>query len=250
MKEKSNTSWEESSSWYDTAVGQTGHYYHEHVIFPNLLKRLNLKPGDRLLDLACGQGVLARHLPKGVSYVGVDISPSLIRDAQKRSPHKFHVGDITKPMKFEKFTHATIILALQNVDDGKAAIANAANALEPGGKLAIVLNHPCFRIPRQSSWGIDEPKKLQYRRIDRYLKPLKIPIQTHPGKGEKSVETWSFHSALSTYSDWLSSSGLAIQHLDELSSDKKSTGAKASQENRAREEFPLFLNIVVLKILL
>lgn len=241
------TSWETSSSWYDKIVGEKGHYYHQHVIIPGALKLLQMKPGSRLLDLACGQGVLARNLPSGVEYVGVDASPSLIQEAKKKSGHRFIVGDASQPLNEGKFSHASIILALQNIEDGKAVLNNASASLEPGGKCLVVLNHPCFRIPRQSSWGVDDAKKLQYRRIDRYLTPLKIPIQTHPGKQE-SEETWTFHHPLSTYAKWMAESGLAIETIEEWVSDKKSTGANARMENRSREEFPLFLAILSRKL--
>lgn len=238
--------WETSSSWYDKIVGDKGHYYHQHVIIPGVLKLLQLEAGHRLLDLACGQGVLARHLPKDIDYVGVDASPSLIKEAKKKSSHLFVVGDVTKPLKEGRFTHASVILALQNIEDGKAVLKTAAHHLDTSGKLILVLNHPCFRIPRQSSWGIDVAKKTQYRRIDRYLSPLKIPIQTHPGK--QSEETWSFHHPLSDYTKWLQETGFATEKIEEWTSDKKSTGTHARMENRSREEFPLFLSILARKI--
>ena len=42
------------------------------------------------------------------------------------------------------------------VDPLEPALASAAWALRPGGRLALLLTHPCFRIPRQSGWGWDE----------------------------------------------------------------------------------------------
>jgi len=238
------TSWETSSSWYDKIVGDKGHYYHQHVIIPGILKLLQLKPGHRLLDLACGQGVLARYLPQNVDYVGIDASFSLIQEAQKKSHHHFIVGDVSKPLNEGKFTHVSIILALQNIEEGGAVVKNAAVHLEKDGKCIIVLNHPCFRIPRQSAWGVDETKKLQYRRIDRYLSPLKIPIQTHPGT-QNSEKTWTFHHCLSDYTRWLQASGFVIEVIEEWVSNKKSLGGQARMENRSREEFPLFLAILV-----
>lgn len=241
------TSWETSSAWYDKTVGEMGHSYHQSVILPNVLKLLKFSSKSRLLDLACGQGVLARHLPKDVDYVGIDSSPSLIKEAQKRSSHTFFVGDVTKPIQQKDFTHTAIILALQNIEDPLAVLKNASDALVAQGKLLIVLNHPCFRIPRQSSWGVDEAKKIQYRRIDRYLSPMKIPIQTHPGK-EDSPETWSFHVPLSQYTGCLQKAGFTIELIEEWTSDKKSIGKNAKMENRSREEFPLFLTILGRKI--
>ena len=246
-----NTSWESSHKWYDSLVGEKGHYYHEHVVLPHCLKLLSLKQGDSLLDLGCGQGILSRHIPAHIDYVGIDASPSLIKEAKKRSQKPFHVGDITKPLnlKHEPFSHAALVLVLQNVEDHEKALENASKALKPGGRLLIVLNHPCFRIPRQSNWGVDEAKKLQYRRIDLYLSSLKIPIQTNPGAGEKSATTWSFHHPLSVYTEALFKTGFVITKLEEWTSDKKSTGAKARMENRSREEFPLFLALLAQKSL-
>lgn len=245
MAKQIKTSWENSAKWYDAAVGEKGHYYHERVIFPGLLKAMDLKKGDRLLDLGCGQGILSRQIPKGVSYVGIDLSKSLISQAEaraKNSDHHFLVKDATKPfsLKEKGFTHATMILSLQNMENPKGALKNVALHLAKGGRLFLVLNHPCFRIPRQTHWGFDDEKKVQYRRIDSYLSEQKIPIQTHPGKKDKE-ETWSFHSPLSTIFGLLGEAGFSVSGLEEWVSDKKSTGGRAGMENRARKEIPLFM---------
>jgi hypothetical protein len=46
-------------------------------------------------------------------------------------------------------------------------VASAAWALQPGGRLVLLLTHPCFRIPRQSNWDWDQGSRLRYRRVDR-----------------------------------------------------------------------------------
>ena len=87
MKKKETTSWEGVSQWYNQAVGKTGHYYHENVILPKLLTLFDIKKDSTgsLLDLACGQGILSRHIPASFEYVGVDISPSLIASAKQQN---------------------------------------------------------------------------------------------------------------------------------------------------------------------
>lgn len=228
MKSGSDTSWHNVGKW-------DNHYFEDHVIGPGVLRLLALKPGNSFLDLASGTGWLERKLPNGVRYVGYDLVRGI---------------DITKPLPtMDKFTHAAIILALQNIEEPQLAIKNAADHLVKGGKLVIVLNHPAFRIPRQSSWGIDEQSMLQYRRENIYMSSLKIPITMHPGLergGEaplRSQVTWSFHQPISFYANILAKNMFVIEHIEEWTSDKESVGKAGKMENRSRAEFPLFLAI-------
>jgi ubiquinone/menaquinone biosynthesis C-methylase UbiE len=159
-------------------------------------------------------------------------------------------ADVSKklPLKENYFDLAVIILALQNIKDIDGVIKNASIHLKSGGRFLIILNHPTFRIPRQSLWGVDEKSKVQYRRIDKYMSEMEIPIFTNPGKHERSEKTWSFHHPLSKYSESLFKNDFVIERIDEWVSDKKSTGGKAKMENRAREEIPMFMAILARKV--
>jgi ubiquinone/menaquinone biosynthesis C-methylase UbiE len=250
--ENRETSWENVSEWYGRLSGKGGTYYHQHVVLPNSLRLLDLKADSSLLDLACGQGVLARHIPRGAAYTGVDISPGLIAQAKRfdlDKKHAYLVADVTQnlPLATKAFSHASVILSLQNVNQPEGVINNAGRHLRPGGRLLIVLNHPCFRIPRQTSWGIDAANKMQYRRVDRYLSPLKIPIAANPGQGQKSATTWTYHFPISQYGSWLNGKEFVIEKMEEWISDKQSTGRAAKMENLARQEFPLFMAILARK---
>ena len=251
-----NTSWQKVAPWYSriTERGQ-GHYYHQHVVIPGVLRllELNLKTQNsnlKLLDLACGNGVLTKAIPDNIAYLGVDNAPSLINEAKRtnrNSNHKYLIADVTKPLSIPSdFTHAAIILALQNILNPTKVIQNASQHLTEGGVLVIVLNHPAFRIPRQSSWGIDEGRKIQYRRVDKYMSPMQIPININPSD-RNSLVTMSYHYPLSTYSKILKDTGFAIDLIEEWTSDKESEGHAARMENRSRSEIPLFLAIKAIK---
>ncbi|HPE84906.1 MAG: class I SAM-dependent methyltransferase [Chlamydiia bacterium] len=231
------TSWEDAAKWYDKITNEKGHYYHQAVIMPKLKKMLK----KSVLDLACGNGALAGNVK--CDYVGLDASKTLIRAAQANHPKsKFYTKDVTQPLDLKQAFHfVTCILALQNIAEPLALLKNAHAHLEADGQLILVLNHPCFRIPRQSHWGVDSEKKLQYRRIERYMSEMEIPIQVGRAK------LLTFHHPLSFYFDLLKQSGFQTLDVQEWCSDKKSTGAAAKMENRAREEFPLFLTIIAKK---
>lgn len=250
MKNEQKTSWEPVAKWYNKIVGDEGHYYHQNIVLPGVIRLLELdkKKDGSLLDLACGQGILATKLPPSLAYLGIDASPSLVKLAKKndKNPkHGYLVGDLTKTLTLDKkYSHATILLALQNIETPSAVLANSRKHLVDGGKLIIVLNHPCFRIPRQSSWQIDEQKKLQFRRLERYMSPMSVPIQAHPSKGEQSAATVSFHHPLSDYFKWLKENQFVVESMEEWCSDKESQGKNAKMENRSRDEFPLFLTLI------
>lgn len=249
---QAKTSWEKVGAWYNQLVGSGGHYYHQRVVLPGVLRLLSLKPNDRLIDIACGQGVLAQNIPDDIAYVGIDAARSLVEIAKKHDrskQHRFLVADATKPFPIsEKFTHAACILALQNIEHPQKLFQHTAAALEEKGVFVFVINHPAFRIPRQSSWGTDETNKLQYRRINRYLSTLKVPIVANPG-AKRSEVTWSFHWPLQDLFSWLHNSGFVVEQLEEWVSDKSSEGKAAKMENRSRKEFPLFLAIRARKLL-
>ncbi len=247
---KNDTSWQKVGSWYDGVVGDLGSYYHQQIILPGVVRLLDLKNGDALLDLACGQGVLSGRIPKDVGYLGLELARSLLAKAKQRHKGRhFQYADLTKPLPIPKdrlYSHATIILALQNIEEPEKALKNASEHLVKGAKLVIVLNHPCFRIPRQSSWGFDEQAKMQYRRVNCYMSQQNIPIFTNPGQQETQA-TISFHHPLSAYFSFLQNAGFMVQGLEEWCSDKASAGKAARWENRARKEFPLFMAIVAVK---
>jgi hypothetical protein len=108
--------------------------------------------------------------------------------------------------------------------------------------------HPCFRSPKETSWGWDEARKTQYRRVDRYLIPRKSPIVTHPGKAPDQY-TWTFHRPIESYIKSMRQAGLLVDALEEWASHKTSTsGPRAHAENVARKEIPMFLALRAVKV--
>ncbi len=255
-----DSSWQNVSQWYTKLVGDAGHHYHVQVILPYLHEHWKVAPGESVLDLGCGQGVLARFLGSEVKYIGVDAAKNLIQTAQQTQTknQRFVVADATQPiinkiqqakddLGIQVFDYAVCMLALQNLQHPEAGIQNLAEQLKPGGTAYLILNHPCFRIPRQSGWETNPATKVVYRWINRYLSFQEIPIRMHPGKTNSPI-TWSYHFALQDLFGWLNESRLVVSNLAELTSDKESQGKKAKAENRGRAEIPLFLVLELKKL--
>lgn len=244
-----DTSWQKAAKWYGNITKDEGHFYHKTVIIPNVLRLLDLKQEDKLLDIACGNGVLAKNISEGIKYTGVDSAVDLIAMAKQdaKRGQEFLLSDVTENLGTkETFGKMAIILALQNIAKPDFMLKMAAKQLENKGKMVIVLNHPTFRIPRQTSWGWDEVKKVQYRRVDSYLTSQKIAILLHPGLEDKTT-TYSFHWSLQDISKMLFGAGLVIEKMEEWISPKTSEGGRAAEEDRSRKEIPLFMAIVARK---
>lgn len=242
---KTNTSWQKVAPWYQKIVGDSGHFYHREVILPNVLRLLNLKSGEKLIDLGCGQGVLARAISIDIEYAGFDVSSEMIKTAislDKNLKHRYTMIDATHTILNQRADKIAIILALQNMKKPFAVIRNCREMLNLNGKLVIVLNHPAFRIPKHGDWIIKDNR--QFRIVDNYMSPLEIPIESSPYDKKNNEISYSYHYPLSFYSEILFDNGFLIEKIEEWVSPKKSTGSKAEIEGKARAEIPLFMAIV------
>ncbi len=239
-----STSWGNVAGWYNDLLEKDKNSYQAKLILPNLLRLVEAKKGETILDLACGQGFFAREFARqGANVIGVDIAPELIEIAKQDKSVEYHVspGDKLDFLQDQSVDKVLIILSLQNIENAIDVIKEVSRVLKPKGKLFIVLNHPAFRIPKASSWGWDDNLKTQYRRLDGYLSESKEAIQMHPGDNPRE-KTLTFHRPLQFYFKALGKNNLFVSRLEEWSSNKTSeNGPKKDAEDRARREFPLFL---------
>ena len=243
---KEVTLWDQASRWYDSLVGSQGTDFQKDIIMPGVLRLLGVAKNDRVLDLACGQGVFSRYLSKkGVLVEGLDSSAELLKYARSRSGSavRYHVGDAADSKNFKENTFDGIacLMAIQNIEKMDLLFKSVCRWLKPGKCFVFVMTHPCFRIPRQSHWGWDEEKKLEYRRVDHYMTETNVPILTPPFADSQSF-TLTYHRPLQSYVSELVQAGLCVDAMEEWVSNKNSLpGKRAKAENRARKEIPLFL---------
>jgi ubiquinone/menaquinone biosynthesis C-methylase UbiE len=244
------TSWDALAYWYDGWVGAEGSEHHRQVAIPAMMELLAPQPGERILDLGAGQGVLAPYIARsGAAYTGVDAGARLIKLARQRhgKEGRFLVGDARDLSALHdlhegEFDAVTFLLSVQDMDPLDAVLRSAAWALKPRGRVVLLLTHPAFRIPRQSGWGWDEGRKLHFRRVDSYLTPLAVPMKTLPGQAKAA--TRSFHRPLGAYVNSLASAGLLVEQMSEIPAHKvEALQSRVEAAHRARQEIPLFLGL-------
>jgi 2-polyprenyl-3-methyl-5-hydroxy-6-metoxy-1,4-benzoquinol methylase len=248
--ESASAGWQRVAGWYDALVGERGSEYQREVVIPRTLHLLEAKAGERVLDVACGQGVLCRALAeRHVRVTGVDAAPALIEAARRRNDSDrfaidYRVGDarrLADVVDAEAFGAVVCVLAIQNVAPLSPVWEGCRRVLEPAGRLVLVMMHPCFRIPRASDWGWDERAARQYRRVEQYLSSTRTEIEIHPGSNP-SQTTPTFHRPLQAYVNTLGSAGLTIDRLEEWASHKTSPeGPRKRALDESRREIPMFL---------
>lgn len=252
VEKKLETGWGGVANWYHDTVEEKGSYQRD-LILPNLLRLMDVKSGETILDLACGEGFFSRRFNRlGAKVIASDISKELIEIAKKDKDAQgvqFEVAPADKiPFVADgSIDKAVIVLALQNIENVPGVFAEVARTLKPSGRLYFVLNHPAFRIPKASSWGW-QGSEVQYRRVDRYLSETREKIVMHPGEKPDEV-TVSFHRPLQYFIKALKKNGFGVIGMEEWISDRKSQpGPRAEAENRARVEIPMFMFVEAKKI--
>lgn len=110
-----------------------------------LLDLTHLQPGDRLLDVACGTGVVARSAFKRVGsradVVGLDFNAGQLEVARKLEPAiEWREGDATNlPFSDDQFDVVTCQQGLQFLPDRQVAASEMYRVLAPGGRLAAAV---------------------------------------------------------------------------------------------------------------
>lgn len=226
------------ASWYSGWSGSGGSKYHQKYAIPTTLNLLNLKKGDKFIDIGCGVGALYPYVEKNnAEYTGIDISSQMIKIAKEKNKGNFFVADIRKVkrdgnLKKNYFTAASFIFSIQDIDDLPSAIQGASELLLSSGRLVIFMLHPAFRIPRLTGWAKDTKRGMTSRRVDRYMESGGVPLKQEIGN--KSVTNIFYHRPIREYSRILSENGFVIEKIEEiLSEDSK--------------EFPHFMAIKAIK---
>jgi 2-polyprenyl-3-methyl-5-hydroxy-6-metoxy-1,4-benzoquinol methylase len=192
------------AGWYDAWVADPD----ADFVASSLLRLAGDRTGQRILDLGCGQGRIARKLVEaGNEVVGVDLSEELLAIAKAAGPAEITYihADVCSVdwWNGSPFDGVISSMALMDIDDLRGALATAAATVRAGGWFAWSIIHPAFP-------GIGE------------IRP------SWPGDGSYFDERWwntggagvrgrvgSNHRTLSTYLNASIAAGFALEAVEE-----------------------------------
>jgi ubiquinone biosynthesis O-methyltransferase len=128
------------AAWRQSVLGQITDALEQDLV----LELVGSPSGLRILDVGCGDGILALELSRrGAHATGVDVSERMIAAARKRAErHEDTVGfEIGKaealPFESDSFDVVVAITVLCFIEDAAGAMREMARVLKPGGRLIV-----------------------------------------------------------------------------------------------------------------
>jgi len=237
--------WATLADWFDENQGDAGDLWHRTLIFPGILKVIGAVKGRDVLDIGCGNGSLARILARmGNRVTGVDGSPGIIEHAKAREAAeplrvKYFASDATDLSMFaaNSFDLVTTCMALMDMSDAGGAIREMGRVVRRSGRCVMLFSHPCFDIPRASSWlietGFGHIPTLALK-LERYREVFSEWLRwSH----DTEFELLAYHRPLSWYFRTIRDAGLAVTMLDEP--EPTSEFLEQSESGPAVVKFPL-----------
>jgi 2-polyprenyl-3-methyl-5-hydroxy-6-metoxy-1,4-benzoquinol methylase len=149
--------WDANAGYWDEKMGE-GNDFVEVLIRPATERLLAIRPGERVLDIACGNGLAARRLAEmGAEVVAFDFSPEMIARARARPCEAaghidYRVLDATDEIALlalgaGKFDAALCNMALFDMANIDPLLRALSRLLRPGGRFVFSIVHPCFNNP-------------------------------------------------------------------------------------------------------
>lgn len=145
---------------YAVAYGSGVHPKHRLIRYHDFFIR-RIRQGERVLDIGCGRGELARDIAEksGAWVTGIDLNSEHINAAQTQNAHKrvcYIVGDALRDLPRERFDVVVLSNMLEHIVDRQSLLTTVVQRISPR---SILLRVPLFerewRVPMKQELGVE-----------------------------------------------------------------------------------------------
>ena len=226
--------WNANAAFWDERMAE-GNDFFNVLVWPAVERLLRPAPGERLLDVACGNGVTSRRIADAKANVtAFDFSEAMIHLARKRSGGTdidYRVLDATDREELLKlgaasFDGALCNMALMDMADTTPLIQALTSLLRAKGRFVFSVVHPCFNNPATVQMGELEDRSgtivTTYSvKVSRYLTPYtQVGLAMH---GQPEPHPY-FHRPLSALLAPALEAGFVMDGIEECAFPPDNTG--------------------------
>ena len=220
--------WDRNADYWDERMGE-GNSFHKLLIEPAQIKLLALQPGERVLDIACGNGQFSRKMASlGARVVACDVSPRMIELARRRTEGtdddvEYHVADATDKDQIissssDRLDAVVCTMALFDIASIDPLISAAARMLKPDGRFVFSVVHPCFNSSNGLIRAVEQEER-DGEVIERGYVKLFEYGKSHVYKGQamlgQPVAQNLFHRSISTLLGAFFQRGFVLDGMEE-----------------------------------
>jgi 2-polyprenyl-3-methyl-5-hydroxy-6-metoxy-1,4-benzoquinol methylase len=231
LTEETREIWDAKAEFWDERMGE-GNAFQRVLVGPATERLLELREGERVLEIACGNGQMARRMAQlGATVVATDFSQRFVELAAART-REAGLADRVTFQQVDATDEAALLalgegrydavvcnMALMDMTEVEPLFRAIVQLLAPGGRFVFAIPHPCYNSNaiRFTLEEDDREGELVETASVKVIDYLNIP----PGKGAgmpgEPAPHWYFHRPLSVLLPLAFNAGLVMDGIEEPS---------------------------------
>jgi ubiquinone/menaquinone biosynthesis C-methylase UbiE len=223
LHEEVRSAWNELAPFWDERM-EAGATWQRHLIQPSVERLLRLEPGERVLEVACGNGEFARRMSElGGQVLAVDFSEGMLErarahggDVEYRYADAMDEGallELSEPVSFDAIVSNMAIMDMESIEP---LVAASTRLLKPAGRFVFSTLHPAFNsgdvrpmVELDMEGGITEVYSVRVSSYGKSSRGKGVAIRGQP------VQQWYFHRPLWMILQPFFEKGFALDGLEE-----------------------------------
>ncbi len=204
LQDEVRSAWDELAAFWDERV-EAGRTWQRHLIEPPVERLLALEPGERVLEIACGNGEFARRMAEvGGRVLAVDFSEAMLERARAHggqvdyrhvdATNEEALLSLGEPGSFDAVVSNMAIMDMQSIEP---MVASASLLLRPAGRFVFSTLHPAFNSGDARPTVEFDPEgsgsEVYSVKVSSYGRPSRSKGVAIPGQ---PVLQWYFHRPL------------------------------------------------------
>ena len=254
--------WNTNAAFWDEGMAD-GNQFQRVLVGPATERLLQLQVGEQVLEIACGNGVMARRLAQlGAYVVATDFSENLIKLAKARSANseyansiEYRVIDATSEEQLHslgeyRFDAIVCNMAVMDMSSIEPLMRAIPSLLKPDGRFVFSTAHPCFNGRMVMMAEASEDEQGHYTtvhsiKISRYKTPTTMRGEAMIGQ---PTPHYYFFRPLHMILDLCFRAGLLMNGIEEPSFRPQDKPNKTLSWANFKEIPPVFAARFVVKV--